>query len=182
MSSSYRGGNSLREGSHPAQKCWRQDLNPALPNSKARVLPAGRWARSPGHPIAQSRSPVKAGPPAPGPIASAWACDQGRPRQYIRSSLHQDGACLLHAGLLQVGAGPAELVGVALEVLLREDDDLEQQQKVRPRLMGRRGKSRQWRRRGSGASKEAGGFRPGESQSEHQVGQSWLSRLPAARP
>lgn len=58
--------------------------------------------------------------------------DQARPPRYVRSSLHQDGACLLHAGLLQVGAGPAEFVRVALEVLLLKDDDLQQEEGVRP--------------------------------------------------
>lgn len=63
-------------------------------------------------------------PPPPQPPPS-----QPRPAPsppHVRSGVHQDGAHFVHAGFLQVGAGPAELMAAALEVLLLEDGNLEE--------------------------------------------------------
>lgn len=50
----------------------------------------------------------------------------GPPRRDVRSGVHEDGAHFVHAGVLQVGAGAAELMAAALEVLLLEDGNLQE--------------------------------------------------------
>lgn len=44
----------------------------------------------------------------------------------VRSGVHKDGAHFVHTGILQVGAGTAELMAAALEVLLLEDRNLQE--------------------------------------------------------
>ena len=114
-----------------------------LSDSKAHILWIGCQAPNPGALVARSRGIVRAD------CSSFIGWNPGLPPRYVRSSLHQNGACLLHAGLLQVGAGPAELVRVALEVLLLEDDDLQQQLRVRPRQDGEEGQQGSGRGKGT---------------------------------
>lgn len=135
----------LREGS-----CWSSVTQPESGGIWIRtqlyLTPKLKFSpEAASHQIARSRGRKEGrSPQLHSPGASPWWPPTRRallspplPR-YVRSSLHQDRACLLHASFFQVGAGPAELMRVALEILLLKDDDLEQEERVGPVIMGRR--------------------------------------------
>lgn len=66
-------------------------------------------------------------PPCPSPCPLPHTTTAPPPiPQHVRSGVHEDGAHFVHAGFLQVGAGSAQLMAAALEVLLLEDGNLEE--------------------------------------------------------
>lgn len=105
-------------------------LSPCSPAGSPwhRALAGVRWASSSA--VLATRNPgcgagVAAGRPLLPIPPPSQPCPAPSP-PHVRSGVHQDGAHFVHAGFLQVGAGPAELMAAALEVLLLEDGNLEE--------------------------------------------------------
>lgn len=69
----------------------------------------------------QPPSKANTGTPLPGPPSPT----------NVRSRVHEDGAHFVHTGILQVGADTTELMAAALEVLLLEDRNLQENEAMR---------------------------------------------------